>query len=255
MRSHQKTVREEFTRQSAAYSRELKKAAPPAVDYARFAEVESGHRVLDVGAGTGFLALALARQARNTFALDLTEAMLSRARENAAEHGIAAIRCLIGEAERLPFRPETFDRVCCQLSLHHFSSAESPLKEMARVARRKGKVLVSDITTSEDPRKAVLHNRIEKLRDPSHAWMFPKSEILRLCEGAGLHVEKIEEWEVERTFTGWFSVTAHNPSGEEVRDLLRESIPGDGAGLSVREEKGELRFTHSWLALLLAPRS
>ncbi|MGR8921081.1 MAG: class I SAM-dependent methyltransferase, partial [Gammaproteobacteria bacterium] len=85
-------------------------AAPELV---RFAGVAGGDRVLDVGCGTGVVALTAARAGARVTGADLTPALLERARENAALAGLD-VSFEEADVEALPFDNASFDIVLSQ---------------------------------------------------------------------------------------------------------------------------------------------
>ena len=125
------------------------------------ADVKPGTRALDVCCGTGDLALALATRGAETTGLDFSAPMLAVAedrRRRSAVRGQRAdgrlppsalrpppsIRFIHGDAMELPFADGSFDIVTVGFGLRNLASWETGLTEMARVARRGGRLLVLD---------------------------------------------------------------------------------------------------------------
>ncbi len=108
------------------------------------AQVTDGHRVLDVGCGTGVLARAAAERAGvgNVSAVDPNEGMLGVARRKGD-----SIEWHEGVAEDLPFDDATFDRVVSQFALMFFTEREKGLAEMRRVLRPGGRIAVATWTS------------------------------------------------------------------------------------------------------------
>jgi ubiquinone/menaquinone biosynthesis C-methylase UbiE len=116
------------------------------------AAVAPGDRVLDVGTGTGALALAVAgnTSAGRIVAIDPTRAMLEQARENAARADLAErVSLCCGSAEAFPFRDSSFDVVLTSMAMHH-TDVRRTLGEMARVLRPGGRLAIADV--SRNPR-------------------------------------------------------------------------------------------------------
>jgi ubiquinone/menaquinone biosynthesis C-methylase UbiE len=104
-------------------------------------DVRAGHRVLDVGCGTGVLsraALGRVDDAGQVVGIDPNEGMLSVARR--AE---PAIEWHTGIAERLPFADGEFDRTVSQFALMFFTDPQAALLEIARVTSPEGRVAVA----------------------------------------------------------------------------------------------------------------
>jgi SAM-dependent methyltransferase len=105
----------------------------------RFAGIAKGTRVLDVGCGTGVVAITAARLGAHVKAMDLTPQLLDRARENA---GIAKVHVEWFEAdvEQLPFGDEEFDAVVSQFAHMFAPRPEVAIAEMLRVLRSTGTI-------------------------------------------------------------------------------------------------------------------
>jgi SAM-dependent methyltransferase len=111
----------------------------PAARLVTFAQIAGPQRVLDVGCGTGVVALAAARTGAQVTGLDLTPELLLRARENAALAG-ASIEWNEGDAEALPFGDATFDVVLSQFGHMFAPRPEVATAEMLRVLKPGGRI-------------------------------------------------------------------------------------------------------------------
>jgi ubiquinone/menaquinone biosynthesis C-methylase UbiE len=109
--------------------------------------VEPGQRVLDLGCGTGDLAIGLKRRHPDAHvdAIDPDPKALARARAKAARAGVDVV-FEQGFAGALPYPAACFDRVASSLVLHHLTRAEkeSALREVVRVLRPGGRLHVLD---------------------------------------------------------------------------------------------------------------
>jgi ubiquinone/menaquinone biosynthesis C-methylase UbiE len=112
------------------------------------AEVGPGDRLLDVGCGTGKLAIAAARLTSPmgmVFGVDATPAMIDLANERGRAGGSPA-QFQVGVAERLRFEDGTFQAVTCSYFFHHLPSPVKPvaLREMWRVLAPGGRLVITD---------------------------------------------------------------------------------------------------------------
>jgi ubiquinone/menaquinone biosynthesis C-methylase UbiE len=121
------------------------------------ARLEPGERVLDVGCGTGTLAIAAKRQVGPTGAvhgIDASPAMIARAIRKAAKAGVEVFfeNAL---AEALPFPDEHFDAVLSTLMLHHLprSARLQWAREIRRVLKPRGRVLGVDFARTPHARR------------------------------------------------------------------------------------------------------
>src|SRR4051794_6749044 len=98
---------------------------------------------LDVGSGTGFLALELAARGHRATGIDFAPSMVARAREKAAAQGLA-VRFEQGDAEQLPFPDGSFDLVISRHVLWTLPHPERALDEWLRVLRPGGRLAIID---------------------------------------------------------------------------------------------------------------
>jgi arsenite methyltransferase len=108
-----------------------------------------GERVLDLGSGAGTDSLVAAQmvggEGRVT-GIDMTPAMLSKARSAAAEMGLANVEFVEGEAERLPFPDESFDVVISNGVIDLIPDKDMVFSELHRVLVPGGRMQIADVT-------------------------------------------------------------------------------------------------------------
>jgi len=111
---------------------------PVAGHLARYAGVKGGQAVLDVGTGTGVVAITARRIGAKVTGLDLTPALLAQARESATLAGHDDIAWHEGDAEAMPFPDASFDVVLSQFGHMFAPRPEVALSEMLRVLKPGG---------------------------------------------------------------------------------------------------------------------
>ena len=115
------------------------------------ADLQPGFRVLDVGCGTGTLAVMIKRQhsSIDVVALDPDRHALARAERKAARAGVA-IQFDRGFSDSLPYDREVFDRVFSSMMFHHLRRAEREptLREIRRVLKPAGRLEFLDLVSS-----------------------------------------------------------------------------------------------------------
>jgi SAM-dependent methyltransferase len=114
----------------------------PAAKLVKFAQVSPGQRVLDVGCGTGVVAITAARRGAKVSGLDLSPDLLHRARDNAVTAGVE-IDFLEGDAEALPYPDATFNIVLSQFGHIFAPRPEVAVREMLRVLKLGGRLVFS----------------------------------------------------------------------------------------------------------------
>ena len=121
------------------------------------ANVQPGQRVLDIAGGTGDLALAFAEKVGPTGQVvhtDINEAMLRTGRDRLLDAGVI-LPTTVCDAEKLPFPDSHFDLVSVAFGLRNMTHKDAALREMARVLKPGGKLLVLEFSQVAKPlRKA-----------------------------------------------------------------------------------------------------
>ena len=132
------------------------------VDDALSLGVTQGH-ALDIGTGPGLIPIMLAARAPGLrlTGVDLSEPMLQKARKAAEAAGVAdRLDFRLGDAKSLPFSKQSFDLVLCNSLLHHLPAPLALLKEISRVSKPGGAILLRDL------------RRPSRLEFPLHARWF-----------------------------------------------------------------------------------
>jgi demethylmenaquinone methyltransferase / 2-methoxy-6-polyprenyl-1,4-benzoquinol methylase len=121
---------------------------------ADLAALGPGDSALDVCCGTGDLTLELASRLApggNVVGCDFSEPMLDLAREKTAARGAAGVRFEWADALQLPYDAGRFDAVTVGFGLRNFADRDRGLREMARVLRPGGKLVVLEFTRPRRP--------------------------------------------------------------------------------------------------------
>jgi demethylmenaquinone methyltransferase/2-methoxy-6-polyprenyl-1,4-benzoquinol methylase len=117
------------------------------------ANLKEGDQVLDIAGGTGDLAMAFAKMVGVTGRVvhtDINEAMLSTGRDRLVDHGLA-LPTLVCDAEKLPFPDGHFNVVSVAFGLRNMTHKDVALKEMCRVLKPGGKLLVLEFSKVAKP--------------------------------------------------------------------------------------------------------
>lgn len=188
---------------------------------------DPGARWLEVACGAAMVGRALAPRVGSVHGVDLTPAMIERARKEAAAEGLGNAEFSLGDATRLEFEDGSFDGAVTRFSFHHIPAPQRALEEMVRVVRPGGHVVVADHARDADPEVAAWVEEIERLRDPSH-WACLTPERLRaIADAAGLEPDQERLIPFELDFEDWRDRSSGGPGAAPLIDrLLAESPPG-----------------------------
>jgi SAM-dependent methyltransferase len=253
--THSSLIRDQFTRQATPFST----AAPIANEAALKMIVDAAQagpadEVLDVACGGGIVVCAFAPLVKHATGIDMTQAMLDRARALAAEKGIANVTWREGEVERLPYPDASFTIVVTRFAMHHFLDPAAVFREMVRVCAPGGRVVVVDTYASDQPAKAAAFNRLEILRDPSHARSLTLPELKGLYQSAGVGEPRASFYELRDTVTNLLARSFPNP-GDETRiiAMFTAAIEDDSLGIPVHRAGDMLEYAYP-VAILVADR-
>jgi ubiquinone/menaquinone biosynthesis C-methylase UbiE len=238
-------VRERFTKTAEVFGDyAVTSRVTEAETLARMVGAKENDHGVDLASGPGTLALRFARHMRWICALDLTPAILERARQSAAHDGLLPkISFTIGDAQAVPLADGSLDLAVTSYSLHHISDPARVISEMSRVVKKGGRVGVIDIEVPEDPEIRALNHRIEFIRDDSHARSLTKGEFESMFAAAGLRITTMEHKGHARTFEHWMHVAGWKPADPEYQEahaLLAGSIETNSANFSPRFEPADV---------------
>lgn len=216
------------------------------------AGVAREERVLDVACGPGTCTLAFAERCGRAVGLDPSVELVGQAREAAASRGAGNVAFMAGEVERMGFRDGAFDAAVCRFSFHHFTDPARVFAEMARVVGPRGWMVVVDVTTSEEPAKAALHNELERLCDPTHVRTLAASEFERIFAAEGFTVAMRIARQSLSTVEEW---TSFGPAPAEnipiIRAILEDAVDEDRPGLALQRDVGTIRLMHTSVSFVL----
>jgi ubiquinone/menaquinone biosynthesis C-methylase UbiE len=103
----------------------------------------AGKLAADIGAGAGFVTEGLFKRGLRVIAVDRSAAMLAEMKNRFGEDGTVEYR--IGEAESLPLGDSSVDYVFANMFLHHVDSPPAAIREMARILKPGGRLVITDL--------------------------------------------------------------------------------------------------------------
>jgi ubiquinone/menaquinone biosynthesis C-methylase UbiE len=170
------------------------------------AHIQPGDAVLDVGCGTGTLAMKVSRRvgrAGRVVGIDPGTEQIARARSKAARRNLP-IEFQIGVIEQLPFPDQTFEVVFSTLMMHHLPAPlkRQGLAEIARVLKPGGRLVIADFKRKQERQGKAAH---------FHAGGSNMQDLVALVKDAGFSEVETEEMRPIRfsAFPGASFVHAH----------------------------------------------
>jgi SAM-dependent methyltransferase len=251
--AHREAILDQFTRQAVPFA-----TAPSIRDEAAlrlvvdFSGAGPDDTVLDVACGPGILACAFAKVARHVTGIDLTPAMLERARLLQADQGLTNLTWHHGDVLPLPFADGEFTLVVSRFAFHHLLEPAAVLTEMRRVCAPGGTVMVID--SAPAPEKAAAFNALERLRDPSHTRALPLAEHLVLFARAGFEPPRQTFYRLPTDLDGLLARSFPNPGdAERIRTMVERSLIDDGLDMATHRVGDTIRVSYP-VAVLAARR-
>ena len=130
----------------------------------------------DIGAGTGFITSALVEAGVRVIAVDQSAEMLAEMKRRFS--AMESIEYRVGEAENLPLADGEADHTFANMYLHHVENPAISIKEMARILKSGGKLVITDVDEHE-------HQFL--LQEHHDRWPgFKREEVARWFTEAGL---------------------------------------------------------------------
>ncbi|HEX8753161.1 MAG TPA: methyltransferase domain-containing protein [Solirubrobacterales bacterium] len=225
---YEESIREEFTQQTEAFSQaaslKLRETLGALVE---MVPADPEARWLEVACGPAMVGRAIAGRVGTVHGVDLTPAMIEKARAEAEREGIGNVDFSLGDATALEFEDASFDGAITRFSLHHIPVPARVVEEMARVVRPGGWVVVADHARDEDATVAAWAEEIERLRDPSHWSCLTPARLRAIGEAPGLELDGDQAIPFELEFENWRERSSGGPGAAALIDrLLAEAPPG-----------------------------
>ena len=215
--------------------------------FVRFARLPPSARVLDIGSGTGMLALTVASTGvAEVVGIEISLAMLEYAEYVRLSNPSAMtprVSFRLAPAQLMPFVNERFNVALCRLVLHHARSPERILHEVVRVLESGGQFFLAELLGDDDPVKRATHNAIESRRNPGHVAAYSVKQYRHFILDAGLIIEEEEIVIFERDLQDWLSQLQPEPANQAaVREMVEAALETDAAGINARRQGNRIIF-------------
>jgi ubiquinone/menaquinone biosynthesis C-methylase UbiE len=237
---HNQTIISQFSRQAVPFAA-LPSHSTSIQTLIDLCELDGTENVLDVACGPGLVANAFAEHAAHVTGIDLTPGMIEEARRRQPAT-LDNLDWRVGDIRALPFADATFSVVLTRYTFHHFLDPQAALREMMRVCKPGGRILIADIV--QQPDKAVAYDHLEILRDPSHVHALTFNEMDLLIAGSGLTDIRTARYKIDTPLDPHLAASFPNPGDEQkIRDLFAAELKEDHLGLDVRRTRDGIAFS------------
>jgi SAM-dependent methyltransferase len=237
---HSAQLRDEFAFQADSFARSPTMSLAETLDVVvDMAPADPGARWVEIACGPGLIARALAPRVGSVLGVDLTPAMVEKARADAVAAGVDNVSFEVGDATALDLPADSFDGAITRFSLHHIPAPIRVLEEIARVVKPGGWIVVSDFVTDDQGEAQAWQEEIERLRDPSHWALLTPDRIEALAERVGLIPDERHEVPFTIDFEEWLGRGSGGPEnatliarliGEAPASARSFVVAGEGAG-------------------------
>ncbi len=200
-----------------------------------------GGKILDVACGIGQFIEILQNSLRSwdeIFGLDMDDHYVSEARKKFSGDRYRFIR---GNSEKIPYQDNIFNLVSISNGLHHINTPELTLKEMKRVLKPGGYLVINEmfsdeLTESQISQKLYHHCRVEmdRILGINHFYTYEKNEIIRFAEKLKLSGLLVYEYNEEqndplnsetiREYSNKLDFWLEHIRDHEKFDYLRENV-------------------------------
>jgi ubiquinone/menaquinone biosynthesis C-methylase UbiE len=231
MATHADSVYDQFDSRGPEYLSSTVHAAGLDLDRAEqlVAQTPTDRRcsALDVGCGAGHLSFRLAALLGHIVAADPSAGMLVTVAKEAAARELTSIETREASAESLPFESARFDLVASRYSAHHWTHLESALRELHRVAKPGGFLLLIDALAPQHALSDTHFQTIELLRDRSHVRDRSALEWEALLSAAGFELLEQRQWPVRIEFASWIKRMNTPPEHVAAIRSLQRTAPAE----------------------------
>lgn len=239
MSTHNQTVRQQFDPLASQYLQSSVHASGPDLDWVTAwldRGGSGGETALDVGSGPGHLSFRLAAHFKHVCAADPSAAMLATAAAEAIRRRLPILTCE-ATADALPLADAGHDLVATRFSAHHWRDVPAALREIHRVTRNGGQLLLIDLLGDDSPLVDTHLQAIELIRDPGHARDLTVSEWQVALRDAGWKAREFHNWPLRLEFDSWVGrMRVEESRAQLLRQMLVEAPAEVRLGLAIEAD-------------------
>ena len=236
-------VREQFAARSAIYDRVSAWIADPGLlgCFTRLCRKPANAVLLDVCCGTGMVGGAFKGRVARRVGVDLSPAMLDRARARLDD-------CRQGSIESLPFEDESFDVATMRQALHFVPDPAWALREIGRVLKPGGQLLLGHRVPYGDV-DAAWWARVNAAKQPLLKNAFVERDLRKLLADAGFELRESADYYLYESISRWTDSPEARPMAERILALYRDAPPEIIRLRGIEMDGADIRDRWRWLIL------
>jgi len=197
----------------------------------RLLDLAQAEALVDIGCGNGAFAVpaAVANPRCKVWAFDALESATSQCQAAASAAGVGADRITIAQAwaESIPLPDATADRVLCRAVLHHILDASAAYREMARLLKQGGRLLLQAPCNFWERRWSQFISDLYMMMDDSHRrFYYQPAEVIAALAEVGLYMRAADCWTYTYSDLNEAQVAFIRDAGAQDRLRLRQCSDG-----------------------------
>jgi len=127
-------------------------------------KIEPSFAVVDLGCGSGYFTVPLARRVKMVYAIDVQKEMLDFLKDKIKKQNIKNVKPLLTKPNEIPLESDSVDLLVSVNTVHEFDDKAKIIKEMSRVVKKNGKLLIVDFQKKQKGFGPPVEIRVSKTR-------------------------------------------------------------------------------------------
>lgn len=218
-----------------------------------FGQPSKSDIALDYITGIGNVALAISPFVKTVDALDPDVNILEKAKISADERGINNINFIAADADSIPAKDRTYDLIIARMALRHEFNPSKCLKEIMRVLKPDGRLIIVDFLKPLRPDLAGFFENLHRQWDRSHVRGYDLGEWEAVLDREGFDINRIEIFYHEYDFDSWVKETGKSAEVRRMMALMfHKSNPRVKRHFRIKEVNNQPVSFVLWMVLIVA---